>query len=244
MIGSVSRLRTVDVVRPDESGRHNGIAYTLWLPPDGVPVLGGVVTLHGAGSCKENHHGFARAARVLGLVAVAFDARGHGASDSPMDNRAVDDVVSMAAVLRARVPGVPVALRGSSMGGFMALVAAGPCAADAVVAICPASAEGLRRGLIAGAFDFAADVASLSSLLEVVDLDGAVGALDVPVLLMHAEGDDRVPVEHSRELARLLRSESSRLITTPGGHHQSIQHDEEMQAVSLRFIVKALTAST
>jgi hypothetical protein len=33
----------------------------------------------------------------------------------------------------------------------------------------------------------------------------------------------------------------SRLITVPGGHHRSIQHDEELQAVSLKFIVRALS---
>ena len=62
------------------------------------------------------------------------------------------------------------------------------------------------------------------------------------MLLLHAEGDEQVPVEHSRELAALLRSPNSRLITLPGGHHRSIQHDAEMQAVSLRFIELALPA--
>ncbi len=56
------------------------------------------------------------------------------------------------------------------------------------------------------------------------------------MLLLHAEGDEQVPVEHSRELATLLSSPRSRLIALPGGHHRSIQHDAEMQAVSLRFI--------
>ena len=60
------------------------------------------------------------------------------------------------------------------------------------------------------------------------------------MLLLHAEGDEQVPVEHSRELAAVLSSPRSRLITLPGGHHRSIQHDAEMQAVSLRFIERAL----
>jgi hypothetical protein len=32
----------------------------------------------------------------------------------------------------------------------------------------------------------------------------------------------------------------SRLITVPGGHHRSVQHDDELQAVSLKFIQRAL----
>ena len=60
------------------------------------------------------------------------------------------------------------------------------------------------------------------------------------MLLLHAEGDEQVPVEHSRELAAVLRSPRSRLIALPGGHHRSIQHDAELQAVSLRFIERSL----
>ena len=62
----------------------------------------------------------------------------------------------------------------------------------------------------------------------------------MPVLLLHAEGDEQVPVEHSRELAAALHAPGSRLIVVPGGHHRSIQHDGELQAVSLRFIERAL----
>ena len=60
------------------------------------------------------------------------------------------------------------------------------------------------------------------------------------MLLLHAEGDEQVPIELSRELAGELRHPRSRLIEIPGGHHRSIQHDEELQAVSLRFLVNAL----
>jgi hypothetical protein len=49
-----------------------------------------------------------------------------------------------------------------------------------------------------------------------------------------------VPVEHSRELASRFASPTSRLITVPGGHHRSVQHDDELQAVSLKFIQRAL----
>ena len=63
---------------PAELGEVDGLAYSLWLP-EGDPWAG-VVILHGAGSCKESHHDFARAARAAGLSAVCFDQRGHGAS--------------------------------------------------------------------------------------------------------------------------------------------------------------------
>jgi len=234
----VSRLRTVRPELPNEIGVHDGLSYSLWLPP--TTARGGVVVLHGAGSCKENHHDFARVALGAGLGAIVFDQRGHGESQGPMDGRALDDVVAMASLLRSRIGAgdaqPPIALRGSSMGGYLALVSAAAANAAAVVAICPAGDEGLRRGLAEGRFTFDADSPGLDRFLAAHDVNAAARELEIPVLLLHAEGDEQVPVEQSRELATLLRSPSSRLIALPGGHHRSIQHDAEMQAVSLRFI--------
>jgi alpha-beta hydrolase superfamily lysophospholipase len=228
---------------PTEIGRHGGLAYSLWLPGPDRSAPAGVVVLHGAGSAKENHHDFARAVLAAGLGALAFDQRGHGDSDGPMDERALDDVVAMAELLRSRLDGgaeAPIALRGSSMGGYLALVSAKAALAGAVVAICPASAEGLRRGLTEGRFTFQADAEALQGFLAAHDERVAIAELQAPVLLLHAEGDEQVPVEHSRELAALTRSPHSRLIAVPGGHHRSVQHDPDLQAASLRFLTREL----
>jgi alpha-beta hydrolase superfamily lysophospholipase len=236
------RMRTVHPVLPAETGSRDGLAYTLWLPDERVGLRGGIVILHGAGSCKESHHDFARKGLPLGFAAVSFDQRGHGASEGPMDGRAVQDVASMAALLRAATddPLLPVALRGSSMGGLFAILAAQEAAAGAIVAICPATPEGLRRGLHAGSFSFEADVPAVDALLASADLHATVAQLPAPLLLLHAEGDEQVPVEHSRELAAHLVHAEGRLIAVPGGHHRSVQHDDELQAVSLRWIGKVL----
>jgi alpha-beta hydrolase superfamily lysophospholipase len=241
MVWRVRHTRTVTPVRPARTGTHRGLAFALWLAP-GRAASVGIVVLHGAGSCKENHYDFARAAMSSGFGALSFDQRGHGESEGPMDGRAIEDVVSMAAMLRRELgrPDAPVALRGSSMGGYLALQAAAGAAAGAVVAICPASADGLLRGLREETLGFDADVPALDQLLRLGDLRPVVEALTVPVLLLHARGDERVPVQHSRELAAGLRSPGSRLIEIPGGHHRSIQHDEELQAVSLDFVHQAL----
>jgi alpha-beta hydrolase superfamily lysophospholipase len=239
------RTRTIKPVLPEEIGSEDGLAYSLWLPPEGKAVAGGVVILHGAGSGKENHHDYARAAVAAGLAAIAFDQRGHGDSPGPMDGRAVQDVASMAALLRSGIaqctggPG-PIALRGSSMGGYLALVAATEAGAVAVVAICPASGEGLARALAAGRLAFEADVPALERLLIEHDLNASLSGLDIPVLLLHAEGDEQVPVGHSRELAKGMAHPRSRLIVVPGGHHRSIQHDPEMTGISVRFLERAL----
>lgn len=236
------RSRDAPETRPDELGRAHGLAYSLWLPTEREAARGGAVILHGAGSVKESHHDFARVLAAAGVGAIVFDQRGHGDSEGPMDGRALQDIATMAGLLRERLgdPRTPLALRGSSMGGYFALVAAATAGAQAVVAICPASGEGLRRGLRAQTLRFDADAAALDALLAGHDVEQATAALEIPVLLLHAEGDEVVPVGHSRELAAHLRHPASRLLVIPGGHHRSIQHDAELQAVSLRFIVDAL----
>jgi hypothetical protein len=233
------RIRTVEPVLPNEISVHEGLSYALWIP-SGVAVRAGVVVLHGAGSCKESHYDYARALLPVGFASIVFDQRGHGDSDGPMDGRALDDVREMAEFLRSRAGVDAVALRGSSMGGYLALAAATVARARALVAICPASAGGLRRALRSDERHFEADAEAVDALLAANDLDAVVPGLELPVLILHATGDEVVPVEHSRELASSLVGEGSRLIEIPGGHHRSIQHDAELQAVSIRFLERAL----
>jgi uncharacterized protein len=165
-----------------------------------------------------------------------FDQRGHGESEGALDRRAVDDVATMADLLPA---GAPLGLRGSSMGGYLALVAGAQLDAAAVVAICPASADHLARGLRDRRFAFRADEASLLAFLAEHPLDGVVPDLPGQLLLLHATGDESVPIAHSRELAERASPDRSRFVEIPGGDHRSIQHDPELQALALRFLAKA-----
>jgi len=198
--------------------RHDGLAYELVLPA--TPPRGGVVVLHGAGSCKENHRDFARRCAAAGLATIVFDQRGHGASDGALDGRALEDVATIA----ARLPDdVPVFLRGSSMGGFIALAAAAHVGAAGVVAVCPAGRELLLGALREDRLALGADRAALKALIAAYDLEAAARALGPRLLLVHAEGDDRVPCAHSRRLH--AAAPGSRLIAVPGGDHTSAQHD-------------------
>jgi uncharacterized protein len=229
-------VRTLTGMTPDDLGVHEGLAYAVFRPAE--PALGTVLVMHGAGSSKEHHYDFARVLRGAGMTAVAFDQRGHGASPGALDGRMVEDAVEMA---RHFGGGGPVALRGSSMGGWLALAAAEPARAQAVVAICPASGEGLARGLRTGAFDFSADRPALEAVLAAHDTDAAAAALGERLMLQHAEADDRVPAARSQELH--ASAPGSRLIVVPGGHHGSVQHDPDLQAYAARFIARRLAAA-
>ena len=220
-------------------GAANGLAYALFLP-DEEPTAG-VVIAHGAGSRKESHFDYARAARAMGIAALAFDARGHGRSEGAFGPTAFEDVVTMCDLLRGHAPAISV--RGSSLGGFCAI---GGAAADgdvaAVVAICPAPQDLLLRGLRAGRLEgFRADGERLAPWLESVDLFDLTGAVAprTSLLLMHAQGDEQIPYTVSEAL-HAAAGEPKRLLVLPGGHHRSLQHDGELQAESLRFILKSV----
>lgn len=210
--------------------RHEGLAYELMLPA-GEP-RGAVVVLHGAGSCKENHRDFAARCAAAGLAAIVFDQRGHGTSEGALDGRALDDVAAMASLLPA---GAPVFLRGSSMGGFVALAAAARTGAAGVVAICPAARDQLLAGLRERRLDFRADHTALEPLIAAQDLDAAARALGPRLLLVHAAGDASVPIAHSRRLH--AAAPGSTLIAVPGGDHRSTQHDPALQAQTVAFLV-------
>jgi uncharacterized protein len=223
---------------PPELGTVDGLAYALFLP-DGDPATG-VVVLHGAGSAKESHFDFARGCRAEGMVALAFDARGHGRSAGVFGPDAIEDVLTVAELVRAHAPRV--AVRGSSMGGFQAIHAA---ARDpsfcAVVAICPAPEPSLLRMLRSGEpLRFDCDAPATEKWLESLDLFDAVGRIgpDTGLLLLHAMGDEQIPYTVSEELYAAAH-EPKRLLVLPGGHHRSLQHDLEVQAMSRRFIRKA-----
>lgn len=225
-----------------ERGVHEHRPYELWLPEAPGPWPG-IVILHGAGSRKENHADFARAAAGYGWAALTFDQRGHGASDDEMSPAALADVTRMARLL-ASTEGVDpgrICVRGSSMGGFMAIHAAAVSETLAgAVTICPAGEGDLLRGLRRGELEMRADAPALEAWLQEHDIREAVELMgEKPLLLIHARGDEQIPYTWSEELFERAR-EPRKLIVLSGGHHRSAQHDAEVHGVALRWLERAL----
>jgi fermentation-respiration switch protein FrsA (DUF1100 family) len=231
---------------PSERGVAEGRPYLLWLP-ETTPPWPGMVIVHGAGSAKENHADFGRACAGAGWAALAYDQRGHGEGEDEMSAEALADVGRMARFLAARdsVDPARICVRGSSMGGFVAIhgAATSPAIAGAI-AICPAGEEHLGRGLRDVSLEFRAGErarADLAAWLAEHDLRDAVGLLgDKPLLLIHAEGDEQIPSDFSAELYARA-AEPRKLILLPGGHHRSAQHDAELQGIALRWMGRTLT---
>jgi fermentation-respiration switch protein FrsA (DUF1100 family) len=130
------------------------------------------------------------------------------------------------------------------MGGFMAIQAAATAERVAgAIAICPAGADHLRRGLRAGTLRMRIDpdaATALDAWLAEHDLGQAVELMGrKPLLLIHAAGDEQIPSDASERLYARAR-EPRKLILLPGGHHRSAQHDAELQGVALRWLERSL----
>jgi alpha-beta hydrolase superfamily lysophospholipase len=230
----------------DREDRHNGLDYALWLPDEPGPWPG-IVVVHGAGSRKENHADFARLATASGWAALTFDLPGHGKSEPEMTGGAIDAVISMVDLLAVQ-PGVDsarIAVRGSSLGGFLALLAAATAPEIAgVIAICPASEGHLARGVRSGRFEMRiGDPVDMEAWLLTQDVGEAVERIaGRPLILMHAEGDTQIPSDHSEELYELA-GEPRKLVIPPGGAHTTVQHDPELQGMALRWLERELRAA-
>lgn len=193
----------------------------LWWPAGrGTP---GVLVVPGLGSRKENHADFAGATSARGMGALALDVRGHGASGGTLDGDVIDDVLAGLEALAARGH-IPLGVRGSSMGGLLALhAAARDDRVRAVVAICPARPSGLAHRVGA---EWPLDLAPERAVARA---DGVARGY------WHATGDDRVPWGSTLALAGLT-PHPMRLRIALGGGHGSLQHDPAVIEETVAFL--------
>jgi pimeloyl-ACP methyl ester carboxylesterase len=195
------------------------LAALLWSAAPGSP---GVVAIHGAGSRKENHRDFCEIVRRDGSSALALDLRGHGESGGTPGPGMLDDVLAALDHLAA-LGHRPLGVRGSSLGGFLALHAAAlHPQVRAVVAICPARPPSLAR-LFEAAWPLA------------MPLESAVAAPGIARGFWHATGDERVPWQTTFALSqRAPHPRHLRIVM--GGHHRSLQHDATVLRDTAAFL--------
>ena len=199
------------------------LAASYW-PVD--PPAPGIVVVHGLHSQKENHADFAAVCQAAGMAALALDLRGHGASDGVLGPGAVADVVAAAEALHARGH-ARIGLRGSSLGGLLALAAAALSPhVRCVVAICPARPEALADRL--------QEDWPLRLLESPPACDGIARGY------WHATGDEHVLWSSTWALAHAT-PQPRHLRVILGGSHSSLQHSAPIQAETRRFLWQHLT---
>ena len=240
---------------PTETGRLDGHRVVPVAPATGDGPCPAVIVLHGAGSRKENHADFARAATGHGFVALTFDNRGHGETEGdlgPARRRRPPRAWPNGSPRRPEVDERRIAARGSSMGGLMAIHAgAATTGVAAVVAICPAAewmlAEDVRR--IADGRAAARRTARWrrcastprrwSRWLEEQRRRRGGRADGLEAAAAHPRTRRRGRALHALGGAlRARRRSPSELLLLEGGDHRSAQHDAELQGESLRWLAR------
>jgi dipeptidyl aminopeptidase/acylaminoacyl peptidase len=238
------------------------LAARLYLPADHEPDRPGtdglrspgLIVGHGAGSRASRHEQFCLEACRGGFVVLALDFRGHGDSEGRADGPLHLDLLAAAGFMRAQASVDPrrVCYRGSSMGGFYGIKAAAAARFAAMVLLCPASGDTMLRSLAEGEDHYSRgdtedpdahpptsatrwDTRRLHSFFEAEDSLGLVREVACPVLLVHARGDETVPIQHSLSLAERLHTETT-ILLLEGGSHTSAQHDVAVHAYCVAWL--------
>jgi alpha-beta hydrolase superfamily lysophospholipase len=193
---------------------------------------GTLVYLHGLSDNRGTSVGIADHFLSRGFDVVAYDSRAHGESGGDVCSYGVFEKQDLARVLD-RIDTKPIILMGTSLGGGIALQAAGVAGIDrrvaAVVAISPFA--DLRTGATERAPWFASkgNIADAFALVEAegkfrVDDASAVAAaghVTAPALLVHGARDDETPPAHSQRIYATLH-EPKRLILVPNATHNHV----------------------
>jgi len=208
--------RTVDV-----PGARLSVLELRLPDPRGV-----VFFLHGNAGNLQSWFVNADFYRRANYDLVMLDYRGFGKSTGRIDGEAQlhADVMAVWSQVAPRYAGRRVVLYGRSLGSGLAARLATQVRADLTMLVSPyASMVALAR------LHYPWVPAAL--LRYPLRTDEAVARLRSPVLLLHGERDDLIPVDHSRELAALARQ--ARVVVVPGAGHGDLQaFDTYLDAVA------------
>lgn len=229
------------------------LAASLYVPAgaerEAVP-LPGLIVAHGAGSNHRRHAEFSLTACAAGMAVLAIDFRGHGESGGELDGPAEQDILAAAALLRNHPLVDPgrIGYRGSSMGGYYGLRSGREARFAALALLCPATEQVLldaigdktgKQESDSDGLKLRYDADSLRSYYLSRDVYADAAELDAPVLLVHARGDDVVPLSCSLEIARRLRGPVD-LMVLPAGDHSSASGDPAVHRRVVTWLLERL----
>ncbi|MDZ7758608.1 alpha/beta hydrolase [Rhodohalobacter sp.] len=196
-----------------------------------------------------------------GRAYIRFDYRGHGQSDGKFEDGTLTDWLNDTLLVLDELADAPVVAVGSSMGGWIAVLAAlrRPDKICGLVGIAssPDFTEDIwhrrmtdqqqsvmnEQGYIAQPSEYRDEPIIITKrlldsgkdhlLLHKKSLD-----FDIPVTLIHGMEDRDVPWQKSEKLNRLIGEEQSELILVPDGAHR-LSRDKDLELID-REIVKLL----
>ena len=226
----------------------NGIRLHGWF----IPVEGtapAVVVLHGWGGNAAHMLELAPPLHESGFHALFLDARNHGLSDHDTYAsmpRFAEDLAVAVDYLHERDDVTTVGVIGHSVGAGASIYHASHVDdLDAVVAVSSFAHPG---EMMQANFPFPAPVTwgilrgvelLIGRSLDTIAPRNRITEVGAPVMLVHGEADDVVPVSDAYDLAK--RSPKSRLIVVPGGGHSDLAPFEPYFGEVMGFLAEHLT---
>ena len=226
-----------------------------------------VILLHGFTSSKDRPHNIlaAEAMREAGYATVRMDLYGHGESGGEFRKHTlwkwVSNVMAVISWARSLDSVTDIYLSGHSQGGLAAAMAAGmaPDRISGLILRAPAFLipRGAREGSLLGRSFDPDHIPDAIQVIKGLTLDGeyirvarTVHAEEYadrfkgPVLILHGDHDDTVPVDDSAEFAK--RYADCELAVIPGETHHFDTHPdimkEKIRAFCERILHTELTA--
>jgi alpha-beta hydrolase superfamily lysophospholipase len=226
--------------------RFDSLSGVLHYPAGAVHSA--VILCHGMESSKDSEKlvYMAEALAQRGILALRFDFACAGESSGHFENLTysgeVDDIHAAYDLVQSRHPG-KTAIFGSSMGGTVALLYAGnqPSICGVATLAAPVHPERFPARLLTSAeieqwrrrgyvfYNGKRLNVSLLDDLEKIDVCQAAARIRCPLLIVHGDADEVVPVAEARELYDLVRADKQLMIVKGGDHRLSSPAD--MQSV-------------
>jgi len=223
------------------------------------PTKRAVIMSHGFTSNKDGSHGkipkAAERLAAMGFAVLRFDFSGCGESDPDTITVAkqVDDLKSAIAFMRGKGY-MEIALVGSSLGGLVSILAYDKGIRTLVLwapvtrAKIPSSlqSESARKELEEKGFLIIRNKKGVYKVDKefmtertMLDSKKILAAIKCPVLIVHGDADDILPLQHSREAMRYL-PKGSRLEVIEGANHHFTGKVDEVIGMTVEWIRKLL----
>jgi pimeloyl-ACP methyl ester carboxylesterase len=209
---------------------------------------GTLVYLHGIADNRDSSVGVIRRFTLRQFDVIAYDSRGHGASEGDSCTYGFFEKWDLRRVIDDVGPG-PVVLLGTSLGGAVALQEAAidprvtaVIAAETFSDLATVARERAPWFLPSSIATRAFEVVERRAAFSVNDVNPVRAAANVhiPVLLIHGEADTLTRPEHSRRVYAALAGPKRLLIVPHAGHNHSLS-DPAVWAQIDQWIEEALS---
>lgn len=219
----------------------DSVRLAAWIVPGAQPDSTGmwVLLCHGqtGNLSTTTRPEYYADARTTGVNILAFDWRGFGVSSGrPTEAGLYRDAMAAYTYLldSLRVPPDQIIIFGHSLGTAPAIeLATRVPAAGLIVEGAPTSVR-----------DRGAELYPWLPVKYVSRIDfnslGRIAAVKMPILFMHATGDDRIPISHARRLYAAATA-SKQFVELGGEHHDAFKRDSANYFLAYREFVRRVS---